>query len=214
MTQDIIEQPPECLEKIYNLPTPETETIYSDIGINRKEFEKALGSYLNNQEDLQSSSSVAIVIFEDIYQSNFTMSLYELSKSAGIPRRVDQFSEQTAYKEISDFSDAEFLDELRTKLKQIMNSEDGDLYVDDLIWYEHLEEQLMVCLLRALRQRFSHLGCWVGAYGETAEEWINRREWLPENLQHSPKIIQKTCWSRFTQYCWRMLSGKDSNFGN
>ena len=182
MTQDIIEKPPEDVEKIYYLPTPTTVTIYSEIPIVWSEFESGLKAFLDELEDLPLTSRVAIVVFDDIYQSNFTMSLYELTGPAPIPRSKDQNTKQELYEELSDFNGAEFLNKFRYKLNLMMKSEEGELYVENLIWHEHLEEQLMVCLLRALRHRFGHLSCWVGAHGETGEEWVNRREWLPENV--------------------------------
>jgi len=182
MTQDIIEKPPENIERIYYLPTPTTETIYSEIPIIWSKFENGLKAFLDEFENLPSTSSVAIVVFDDTDQSNLNMSLYELTGPAHIPRSKNQNTKQELYDELSDFEGAEFLNKFRNKLNMIMESEEGELYVDNLMWHEHLEEQLMVCLLRALRHRFGHLSCWVGAHGETGEEWINRREWLPENV--------------------------------
>lgn len=54
--------------------------------------------------------------------------------------------------------------------------------VKDEVWHEQLEEQYLVCALRALRRvtaNSARLACYAGFLGDTAEEWINRTSDLP-----------------------------------
>ncbi|MFC1751196.1 hypothetical protein ACFL2V_20625 [Pseudomonadota bacterium] len=173
--------------EIYSNKTPNEVLYPGGVCIEWARFQCEFEEFLRKQDlidRVRGFSSICLVSYGDIsYPKNrmaLEFHLFGINKNGRIPCDRDKDSIPIGYVSLCRSDDWETWKDFVLKLDSL----DRIAIVENEIWQEQLEEQYFVSTLRALRKVTSLDKEFVysGYFGETAEEWMNRTNNLPEDV--------------------------------
>jgi hypothetical protein len=172
---------------IYQNQTPEELTYPNNIEVNWKELENGFIRIIKNKlskMDIPKYEGVCHVATGDLDCSdpNFSFEVF-LMQSISIPYSYDARSYPAGYKLLLTSDDMKEWGDFVSKMTSIDRSQNWSNALHEhtkssKVWPNLIEEQYMVCALRALRKTFNinSKNIYCGFDGDTAEDWVDRRK--------------------------------------
>ena len=172
---------------IFQNQTPEKLIYPNNVEVNWKELENGFIRIIENKlsnMDMPRFEGVCHVATGDLDCSdpNFSFEVF-LMQCIAIPYSYDARSYPAGYKLLLTSDDMKEWGDFVSKITSIDRSQDWDNALHEhtkssKVWPNLIEEQYMVCALRALRKTFNidQKNIYCGFEGDTAEDWVDRRD--------------------------------------